>query len=648
MTTNGSRLPMEFLVAIAASAEPGSAVARMAADQARTTADDRQHGKLLEALLTRPYRETAPAWLLEAAVTNGLRQAETESEYLIGTTTGLMALALAHPECSEALRANALHRCTDSQLGSLGAANRPPVLGELVAAELRRRVPQRPRITPDLIKEPTSAQLVLRTQHLHDDVFDTAVALLPDEPDYSEHDNESSDAWSDRIKTAFAAWETMWSLVLKRHPDRHVRLISRTEGTDAQHVIRDQLLGSLPWMVAPNLIRRIALEDLDRFAGAMTVTRVCRFLCEGSSAEEARERFAAELASFGESDRRSIDFYLKDGGRRATWGARAAVAWVAGAAEGRWRLVLNPSEAKPSYGDPYTWLTPADELTELGRRFAETAVQALRTWQPADSLGISRAADLRWVHAMLVHLSEVTPAVKKTVQLMIRDAHRSPTRPRSYDYRAQEDQRQFTELLAAITRIVADPLPQEPAVRRAALGDPTQVTPRTLSAVAPEVLDEYLDRHAGDDALVEKALLSFAWHGGYRHEPSFSEVLARHSNPPQALHALTHELRSRLGGNPANRETWARHILALPGCPSETVLALPAWTALKTRGTHYDSTHPAVVALVVGTLGDDHQAWQRLADSPISNSGPNAWLRLGDVLNAAADGTEWPRPPASR
>lgn len=192
------------------------------------------------------------------------------------------------------------------------------------------------------------------------------------------------------------------------------------------------------------------------------------------------------------------------------------------------------------------------------------------------------------------------------------------------------------------------PLSQTPATRRAALGDPAQVTPRSLSAVTPEVLDEYLDRHTGDDQLVENALLSFAWRSSYRHDPSFADVLARHSDPQQVVHTLTHDLRSRLGGNPANREAWAQHILALPGCRSETILALPAWTALKSRGSHYDRTHPTVLALVAGMLGDDQQAWHRLTDSPISNSGPNAWLRLGDILKAAADGTDWPKPPTSR
>ncbi|WP_282203008.1 hypothetical protein [Kitasatospora fiedleri] len=46
--------------------------------------------------------------------------------------------------------------------------------------------------------------------------------------------------------------------------------------------------------------------------------------------------------------------------------------------------------------------------------------------------------------------------------------------------------------------------------------------------------------------------------------------------------------------------------------------------------------------------GDGTRAWQRFADSPISHAGPTAWLRLGEVLDAAAHGTPWPQPPTSR
>ncbi|WP_189823732.1 hypothetical protein [Streptomyces finlayi] len=42
------------------------------------------------------------------------------------------------------------------------------------------------------------------------------------------------------------------------------------------------------------------------------------------------------------------------------------------------------------------------------------------------------------------------------------------------------------------------------------------------------------------------------------------------------------------------------------------------------------------------------EAWERLTHAPIGNSGPAAWQRLGDVLDAAAQGAAWPKPPAAR
>ncbi|MEU4303008.1 hypothetical protein [Kitasatospora aureofaciens] len=279
MAINDSRLPVEFLLAVAADAEPGSAAATMAAEQAHgmTEANGQQYRQLLEALLRKPCREKAPAWLLEAAVTNGLRQA-AESEYLLGTTTELTALALAHPDCGESMRTDALLRCPDGLLGPLGTADRPAVLTDAVAAELRRRVPQRCRMTPDLIKEPTPAQLVLRTERLHDGVFDAAVALLPDAPDRTRREDEDFDGWSDRIKAARASWEHMWRVVLERHPNRHAQLVATTAGMAANRVIRDQLLGGLPWMVEPVLLRRIALDDQSKrvpYTGILIVPR-CR------------------------------------------------------------------------------------------------------------------------------------------------------------------------------------------------------------------------------------------------------------------------------------------------------------------------------------------------------------------------------------
>lgn len=82
--------------------------------------------------------------------------------------------------------------------------------------------------------------------------------------------------------------------------------------------------------------------------------------------------------------------------------------------------------------------------------------------------------------------------------------------------------------------------------------------------------------------------------------------------------------------------------------PAALVRALPAWPALHARGDRYGSAHPSVVAAVRDALGTDQAAWNRFATCPATNSGPTAWLRLGDLLDAAATGAPWPKPPGSR
>lgn len=57
------------------------------------------------------------------------------------------------------------------------------------------------------------------------------------------------------------------------------------------------------------------------------------------------------------------------------------------------------------------------------------------------------------------------------------------------------------------------------------------------------------------------------------------------------------------------------------------------------------AARPAVTSVVRTALGDDAGAWQRFATGPAGYAGHTAWLRLGDVLDAAADGTPWPTPP---
>jgi hypothetical protein len=636
-------LPVEFLTVVAEQASPGSPAACFAAGQAQAMADGSDRERLLTTLLAGPYRLAAPAWLLEAGVVGGLGGA---TDHWPGSSIGLAVHALTHPDCTGDLRSTALRGCSEVQLAHLGMADRPAAIAQAVAVELRRRTPELIPMTRELLDQPIPAQIVLRSERLADAVFDTAVELLPTCPEPSKDDSENGSEWYKRYRGLMNAWATMWERVLRQHPDHHAALVERTEGGAAEYPIRHCLIAKLAWMVEPGLLKTLAVSDLHGFDAAVLTTKVCRMLRDGASKHAAREHFAAEIDALTASQQRLVSDYLEEDGLDPKWGCDAAVAWAADAAAGRWRLLLNPAKARPDYyGEPYAWRASERDLAELGRLFAQSTVTALELWEPNPGRPLTEPSSVRWVLDALTHLPEITDCVKDAVRSIIADVRTSQGNRTAY-YRSVESRRETDEVLEAIARIVSDPAPQA-AGRRAALGDPSEVTVRALSAVAGDVLAEYLDRHTGNDDLVEKTLLAIV-SNDYRREPSFADVLARHSDPHRAINELTYDLRRRLGGNPPCREAWVRAILAVPGRDADTIRALPAWTALKTCENRNGQIGAEIIDAVLATLGDDADAWQRLGDSPIRRTGPGAWLRLGDVLDAARANTSWPQPPPAR
>ncbi|MET8424856.1 hypothetical protein [Nocardia sp. NPDC004860] len=630
---------MEFVTAVASLAEPDSAVAGFAAGQAKIVPEGTDRRRLLSALLSSAFRDSAPGWLLDVAVDQGLSGGNDRWE---NPGIGLAAAALAHPDCSAAARELALRRCTERQLADLGTANRPVVLTTAVAVELRRRSPDPLPMTRELLAQPTPAQVVLGTQRLADPVFDAAFELLPSRPERDHRDTGiDAETRHQRYMDRLAAWDEMWSIVLMRHPDRHAFLLERTEDSTANFSIRSLLLGKIPWMVEPALLQDLAMADLDDFDSAVLITQLCRSLRDGEAKQSVKDRFADRIDALDPSKRRRVEIYLDDNGFDPEWGCDEATDWASRAAADEWRLLLNPAEAR-HYGEPHSWRSSQAELEALGRAFAETTVPALAMWESNPDRPTRDPRLLRWIVEVLTHLPLVTDEVKEAVRPIVDDA-RKTLRPTAYRTVLYEDRNALEDLVARIDKIVADPAPAITS-RRSALGDPTQVTVRELSGAPAEVLADYLDRHVGDDGLVEKVLLAIV-STNYGPKPGFGDVLERHSDPNRAIRELTYDLRRRLGGNPAAREQWAREILALPNCDSDVVRALPAWTALKLSGT-YGNAHPEIIALVTDALGDDAAAWQRLADSPISYTGASAWLRLGEVLDAARSGGDWPTRPS--
>ncbi|MFF5719870.1 hypothetical protein [Streptomyces buecherae] len=231
------------------------------------------------------------------------------------------------------------------------------------------------------------------------------------------------------------------------------------------------------------------------------------------------------------------------------------------------------------------------------------------------------------------------------MRAILRNTRPDPrARLRTHDYAALGEERRASELRASIERIIGDP---SAAARKSALGDPRNVTVRDLANASAEVLEGYLARHIGDDDLVEKVLLSFA--SSPRSQPTFADVLARHSAPRTALLSITTGLRRRLAPPPGHWELWVREVLALLDCDPELVRALPVWTALTIGGGfRRREAHNVVTTAVMSTLRGSEEAWERFVSSPASYSGPTAWLRLGDILDAAVHGTPWPTPPSGR
>ncbi|WGD38704.1 hypothetical protein [Streptomyces cathayae] len=469
---------------------------------------------------------------------------------------------------------------------------------------------------------------------------------MPDPEEVGEG-SDTGDEWK-QYKQAYEAWQSMWRQVLDRHPQRHRELIAWAVGTDAERVICDELLGSLPWAVEPALLAELAKADLERFSFEVLLARGCRMLRAGSDEQQVLDHFATDLSAL--TDEEQVPFHHALRCKSTTlldMGCCAPVTWVQRAASGTWRHLLNPTQAKDGYR-PVHWQASTAMLTDLAAQFAKTAARALPYWEPKKrSWGIT-AREVAWVRDMVLRLPTITEDIKAGVLPIVRDA-RERLRYRRSGLQPRHDERgELQEILGTIERVLADPAPAAGADRRwTALGAPDEMAVRDLARIQTQALSDYLDRHAGDDSLVEKALLSCAA-SGYRSHDDFEEVLRRHSSPDTVLLPLTERLRTNLGGGPSWREAWTRLVLAGPEAGPALVRALPAWSALRARSDRHGTAHPAVVATVREALGTDQDAWGRFAACPATQSGPTAWLRLGDLLDAAAAGVPWPKPPGSR
>ncbi|MGX5183063.1 hypothetical protein ACWKT5_09615 [Streptomyces avermitilis] len=644
MTSDDTRtgLPPAFLAALAGQAGPQAPPVRLALQRVQDLPDGTVRDGLLLALLEGALHERAPQWLLEQAIESGLRD---DKDLQWSTAGQVAAAALAHPACAEPVREKALHACTAQQLGALVRRSRSGRLSEAVAAHLGQYEPAPQPMTVDRLTSPGTAELLLAAPGLPDAVLAAALNLLPTQPALDEAalaDGDTVQLFRD-YQEALKAWKQMWGTVVTAQVAGSRDLLAWAGDGPARSVIRDHLLGTLPWDVEPDLLETVAAEDLADFATAEAVTRVCRLLAADTPVPEIRSRLCDVLSALPSRGREQAELYLDDAHERVVQiGARNAVSWAAERTHGTWRYLLDPAQAR-QWGQPRAWQASEDLLARIGRDFATTTLPALHLWEPDPSrYATSHIHELRWLHLLLVHLPQITDDVRRQAGAAL--SHLQPRTGYSSGasgYEARRQERELDDLRATIRRMLNDAAATH---RAAALGSPQEVTAAQLARVDDRTLRDYLERHRSDD-LLEKALLSFAF-AANRSDSSFAEVLALHSAPAQALVRITAELRSRVGGGPQNRERWTRLALALPDPSENLIRALPAWTALSTGGSRYDTAHPQVTQLVLSALGDNEEAWARFADSPASYAGPTAWLRLGDVLDAAVKGTDWPRPPA--
>ncbi len=560
----------------------------------------------------------------------------------------LAIAALDNPSCPDEVRTHLLSEVDDGLLALLGWAQAGGPLPRAVVDELRSRCEHVPAMVPELLDAPTAAQRVLSFTPLNDEVFRAALELLPKAPDRSGREGESIDLRLSRIEAAHSAWNTMWHRTLASQPERHREILDWATGTAAEQRVRNALLSDLPWDVEPELLTELAEYDLQRLPAVLLSARAARMRLDGSTTDEVRERLAAEISEHGEKRLHLLDLALEDDQFYVRMVLDEPVNWVEQRVTKNWKHILHPNEATDRFGRHRTWRTSAETLTELGRRFATAAVQVIPYWQEAYDRSSERPDSLRWLRETLTRFPGITPELRTSVRPIIRAAQ-APFRADGQPWNRRPEPAptdRLREDLSAIRELLAEP--DEPSeLEETPLGTPDRVSRQDLARLPTDELNRYLDSHPGDDALVEKALLSLAG-ATFNGRKIFSDVLERHAEPEAALLRLTWDLRRRLGGGPHLRHGWAELVLSLPDVRDEVVRALPLWSALRVRGGHYREGHPAVASVVREALGSNVTAWKRFAANPGANSGDNAWLRLGDVLDTAVVGTAWPTAPPKR
>lgn len=106
---------------------------------------------------------------------------------------------------------------------------------------------------------------------------------------------------------------SMWDGVLRTQTEHHRRLLAwSARHAAADRVVREHLLGSLPWHVEPALLEEVAVQDLESFERAVLVTRFSRSCRDGPAPAQARERYSDELAAASQEERDHMERILDE------------------------------------------------------------------------------------------------------------------------------------------------------------------------------------------------------------------------------------------------------------------------------------------------------------------------------------------------
>jgi hypothetical protein len=623
-------LPTRLLHALLAGTNPDHPLVGIAVDRvlrAESLGSYAAETALATELLSRVYAAgSTPLALLHAA--------------LATDDNDLVRLALTHPDLPEVDRDRWLTAAEPKRLAEVARHPEGAPIAGLIAAEVARRTPAARKMIDVLDAEPGVAEQILLAGPVAIGLLDTAIDLLPQPPLGEElraaldarlrrwraEDNDTgergrSDQDPSKVFEANDAFDDLLARILTVQQPHHAHLSdpARPHGERAARM----LLTELPWLLDDELLDELAARQLDELERRIAA---CDDHTEGGAdvAWQAVMKFPFEF-------RHLVNEELPEALRIPHAGAHRNRGRGAQAGPG-WR----------------GWASDSGHRRQLVARLAQLVASTL-PWLAASGTMIIDEKELTGVYCTLA-LHPAPPDEARVAAEQLADAARARGRSRRWS----TDDRSGI-YLQALAPLLSAPRPRHYGASAAAgrlvddVSRPSaRPTLKTLRQLNVDQLRTVVDRRAGDDELVELALL--AGSGTNHAEPD--QLLEAHSDPGGALLALTRELRRRLGGNPEDRCRWVRFMLRSRWCTEEVVAALPAHAAMAVV-TEYGA--PArqeqpnlIVTMIQARLGDHDDAWQRFAANPATKTGEGAWLRLGELLDAAVGGGPWPAPPPRR